>query len=40
MPQGFGQGCRWVTLLGFNFEGELKNYGLKGETYLRFARYG
>jgi hypothetical protein len=39
VPQGFGQGCRWVKLLGFSFEGELKNYGPQGETYLRFARY-
>ena len=39
VPQGFGQGCRWVRLLGFSFEGELKNYGPNGETYLRFARY-
>ena len=36
----FSAACRWVTLLGFQFEGEMPFYGLHGETHLRFARYG
>lgn len=38
VQEGFGQGCRWVELLGFEFEGKMKGYGLNGETYLRYGR--
>jgi hypothetical protein len=38
MREGFGQGCRWVELLGFEFEGRMKGYGLNGETHLRYAK--
>jgi len=31
-------GPRWLKLLGFSPEGEMKAFGLNGETYLRFAR--
>ncbi len=29
---------KWLEFLGFEFEGELKNYGINGETYFRYAR--
>jgi hypothetical protein len=38
VEKGFGAGCRWVELLGFEFEGEMKAYGTHGETHLRYAR--
>lgn len=38
VEEGFGQGCRWVELLGFEFEGRMKGYGLNGETHLRYAK--
>ena len=38
VEKGFRDGCRWVELLGFEFEGEMKAYGLNGETHLRYAR--
>jgi hypothetical protein len=38
VEKGFPQGCRWLELLGFNFEGEMAAYGLDGETHLRYAR--
>jgi hypothetical protein len=38
VAETFGQGCRWVELLGFEFEGKMKAYGLNGETHLRYAR--
>jgi hypothetical protein len=40
VQEGFGAGCRWVELLGFEFEGKMRGYGLNGETYLRYARLG
>lgn len=38
VEKGFPQGCRWLELLGFRFEGEMSAYGLNGETHLRYAR--
>jgi hypothetical protein len=38
VEESFGQGCRWVELLGFQFEGKMLKYGLNGETHLRYAR--
>lgn len=38
VEKGFPQGCRWLELMGFAFEGEMRAYGLDGETHLRFAR--
>lgn len=38
VEESFGAGCRWVELLGFEFEGKMKAYGLNGETHLRYAR--
>lgn len=35
---GFDQGCRWVRLLGFEYEGTMRGYGLNGETYRRYGR--
>lgn len=35
---GFPAGCRWLELLGFQYEGEMPKYGLNGETHLRFGR--
>jgi hypothetical protein len=40
IEEGFGAGCRWVELLGFEYEGTMKNYGLNGETHLRYAKVG
>ena len=30
---------RWLSWLGFNIEGTLKNYGVDGEDFLMWARY-
>jgi hypothetical protein len=38
VEEGFSEGCRWVELLGFKFEGKMLKYGLNGETHLRYAR--
>jgi hypothetical protein len=38
VEKGFPQGCRWLELLGFKYEGEMEAYGLDGETHLRYAR--
>jgi len=38
VEKGFIQGCRWLTLLGFEFEGEMAAYGIDGETHLRYGR--
>lgn len=38
VEQGFEAGCRWITLLGFEFEGLMRGYGSKGETHERYAR--
>jgi hypothetical protein len=38
VEEEFGAGCRWVELLGFGFESRLPQYGLDGETHLRYAR--
>lgn len=40
VEEGFRQGCRWMDLLGFEFEGRMRNYGDRGETHLRYARIG
>lgn len=38
VEENFGQGCRWVELLGFKFEGRMPGYGLNGETHMRYAK--
>jgi hypothetical protein len=38
VPDDFPQGCRWLELLGFKYEGPMPKYGLNGETHLRFGR--
>lgn len=38
VEESFGQGCRWVELLGFKFEGRMRGYGLNGETHMRYAK--
>lgn len=38
VEKGFPQGCRWLELMGFRFEGEMACYGLDDETHLRFAK--
>ena len=38
VEKGFPQGCRWLELLGFTYEGEMPAYGLDGETHLRFGK--
>lgn len=38
VEEGFKPACRWVELLGFEYEGRLKNYGLRDETHLIYAR--
>lgn len=35
---GFPAGCRWLELLGFEYEGPLKAYGSDGEDHMRYAR--
>lgn len=37
IEKGFSPGCRWVELLGFEFEGEMRGFGDRGETCLRYA---
>jgi hypothetical protein len=34
----FPQGCRWLQMLGFRYEGEVPGYGPNGETHKRFGR--
>lgn len=36
--EGFVQGCRWLELLGFQYEGPLRRYGPAGEDHVRYAR--
>jgi hypothetical protein len=38
VEKGFGAGCRWVQLLGFEYEGDMRGYGEGGETHERWAR--
>jgi len=38
VEKGFEPGCRWLDLLGFHFEGEMRSYGPGGEDHLRYAR--
>jgi hypothetical protein len=38
VEEGFGAGCRWVELLGFQFEGRMLKYGENGANYLRYAK--
>ena len=38
IEKGFPAGCRWAELLGFTYEGEMRGFGPKGETHLRYAR--
>lgn len=38
VEKGFEPGCRWLDLLGFHFEGEMRSYGPDGLDHLRYAR--
>jgi len=38
VESGFPAGCRWLTLLGFEFEGRMRSFGPGGEDHLRYAR--
>lgn len=38
VEDGFSAGCRWLELLGFEYEGRMRGYGLDGETHLRYGR--
>ncbi len=38
VEEGFKPGCRWLQLLGFEFEGRMRGYGDDGETHLRYGR--
>jgi hypothetical protein len=38
VEKGFPQGCRWLRLLGFKYEGPMPKYGLNGETHVRFGK--
>jgi hypothetical protein len=38
VEEQFGAGCKWVELLGFEFEGRMRGFGDDGETHLRYAR--
>jgi hypothetical protein len=38
VEENFEDGCRWVKLLGFEFEGRMAKYGPNGETHLRYSR--
>jgi RimJ/RimL family protein N-acetyltransferase len=35
---GFSPGCRWLELLGFQFEGILRKYGQNGLDHWRYSR--
>lgn len=35
---GHTAGCRWLEMLGFQFEGRMRAYGPGGETHLRYSR--
>lgn len=37
VEEGFARGCRWLELLGFEFEGKMRCFGDFGETHLRYA---
>ena len=36
--KGFDKAVKWLERLGFEQEGEMRNYGPNGETMIRFAR--
>lgn len=38
VEKGFLPGCRWLDLLGFEFEGVMRKYGPDGKDHLRYAR--
>ncbi|HXN09694.1 MAG TPA: hypothetical protein VN859_00510 [Steroidobacteraceae bacterium] len=38
VQKGFEPGCRWIKLLGFEYEGDMRAYGDGGETHERWAR--
>lgn len=38
VEEGFGEGCRWLELMGFESEGPLRAYGLNGETHVLYSR--
>lgn len=38
VEEGFAPGCRWLELLGFEYEGRMRAYGPHGETHVRYAK--
>lgn len=38
VEKGFGQGCRWLKVLGFQYEGDMRAYGVDGKDHERWAR--
>ena len=38
VEENFKDGCRWVELLGFAYEGKMLKYGPNGENHLRYSR--
>lgn len=38
VPVNFSPGCRWLELLGFEWEGPMRKYGLDGSDHYRYAR--
>ena len=37
VEKGFDAGCRWLGLLGFDYEGDMRAYGEDGETHCRYG---
>lgn len=38
VKSNYNEGCRWLEMLGFNLEGEMKKFGPEGDDYLMMAR--
>jgi hypothetical protein len=38
VEKGFGEGCRWLKLMGFKYEGDMEAYGVDGKDHERWAR--
>lgn len=38
VEKGFGEGCRWLALMGFEYEGDMRAYGVDGKDHERWAR--
>jgi hypothetical protein len=38
VEKGFGEGCRWLALMGFKYEGDMEAFGVDGKDHERWAR--